>query len=142
MDGHRIPTSPGGHRVTPQPEVYRTLTHPDGYPSQDAVELAASQRQDYSSGTRRRPTSMSFVIALSIILGCIIASGTILGVVGKAFYVSRDEYTQKNLSDAENAVVIKASVERFEHVLSRMDGTLDKLSDTVQAIKLDMARRK
>ncbi len=142
MDGHRMPTNPGGHRVTPQPEVYRTLTHPDGYPSQDAVELAASQRQDYSSGTRRRPTSMSFVIALSIILGCIIASGTILGVVGKAFYVSRDEYTQKNLSDAENAVVIKASVERFEHVLSRMDSTLDKLSDTVQAIKLDMARRK
>ena len=142
MDGHRIPTSPGGHRVTPQPEMYRTLTHPDGYPSQDAVELAVSQRQDYSSGTRRRPTSMSFVIALSIILGCIIASGTILGVVGKAFYVSRDEYTQKNLSDAENAVVIKASVERFEHVLSRMDSTLDKLSDTVQAIKLDMARRK
>jgi hypothetical protein len=135
-------TSPAGHQATPRPEPYRSLTHPEGYPSQDAVELAASQRQEYSSGTRRRPTSMSFVIALSIILGCIIASGTILGVVGKAFYVSRDEYTQKNLSDAENAIVIKASVERFEHVLSRMDGIIDKLSESVQAIKLDMARKR
>lgn len=139
-DGHRTLTSPGGH--TPRPEGYRSLTHPEGYPSQDAVDLAASQRQDYSSGTRRRPSSMSFIIALSVILGIIIASGSILGVVGKAFYVSRDEYTQKNLRDAEEAVVVKASLERLEHVLDRLDSTLGKLSDTVQTLKMDMIRKR
>ena len=95
-DEHRTGTHPGGHR---------TVTRPEEYP-QEAAEPSPAQKQDLSSGTRRRPPSVTFVIALSVILGVILSAGTILGVVGNAFYVSRDEYTRSVLMNAQESSTI------------------------------------
>ena len=129
-EDHR-PTHSGGHRVT----------RPEMIPIPEA-EPAAAQKQDLSSGTRRRPSSISFVIALSTILGIVIAAGVILGVVGNAFYVSRDEYTREELKNAAESSSIKATLDRIERSIFRQESAFDKLSDAVQNIKVDMARKK
>lgn len=131
-DEHRTVTHPGGHR---------TVTRPEGYP-QETAESSLIQKQDLSSGTRRRPSSISFVIALSTILGIVIAAGVILGVVGNAFYVSRDEYTRDALKNTAESTSIKAMLDRIERALSRQENSFEKLSDAVQTIKVDMARKK
>ena len=131
-DEHRTGTHPGGHR---------TATRPEGYP-QETAESSPVQKQDLSSGTRRRPSSISFVIALSTILGIVIAAGVILGVVGNAFYVSRDEYTRDALKNTAESTSIKAMLDRIERALSRQENSFEKLSDAVQTIKVDMARKK
>ena len=92
------------------------------------------------SEQRRRSYSMSFAIALSAILGVIIAAGTILGVVGRAFYVSREEYTEKTLKDAEEKTIMRQTMDRVDRTLSRQEAAFERLSDSVQTIKVDMAR--
>jgi hypothetical protein len=94
------------------------------------------------SGSRRRQTSTTFVVALSTILGIVIAAGAILGVMGNAFYVSRSEYTQKTLNEAQEAATVKYTLERVEKSLTRQEQAFEKLSDVVQTIKMDMPRKK
>jgi hypothetical protein len=95
------------------------------------------------TGTRRKyAPSMSFIVALSIVFGLILAVGSVVGVLGKAFYVSRDEYVEKNLKDAEEATTVRNTLDRVEKALSRQEASFDKLSDAVQAIKVDMAKGK
>ena len=83
---------------------------------------------------------MSFAIALSAILGVIIAAGTILGVVGRAFYVSREEYTEKTLKDAEEKTIMRQTMDRVDRTLTRQEAAFERLAETVQGIKVDMAR--
>jgi hypothetical protein len=85
--------------------------------------------------------SKTFIAAIAAILGVLISSGTIIGVLGKAFYVQRDEYTQKTLRDAEAVTVIQQTLARMENAIGRQGASVDKLADAIQTIKLDMARR-
>ena len=94
------------------------------------------------TGTRRKyAPSQTFIVSLSIVFGLILAVGTVIGVMGKAFYVTRDEYNTKNLRDAEESTTVKNTLVRVEKALSRQEASFDKLSDAVQAIKVDMASR-
>ena len=87
-----------------------------------------------------KSSSTSFLIALSVILGVLISLGVVVGVLGKAFYVQRDEYTSKNLRDAEVNTVTQQTLTRLENALGRQEAAFDRLSETVQTMKLDMAR--
>jgi hypothetical protein len=87
-----------------------------------------------------KASSTSFLIALSVILGVLISLGVVVGVLGKAFYVQRDEYTAKNLRDAEINTVTQQTLTRLENALGRQEAAFDRLSETVQTMKLDMAR--
>jgi len=85
--------------------------------------------------------SKTFIAAIAAILGVLISSGTIIGVLGKAFYVQRDEYTQKTLRDAEAVTVIQQTLARMESALGRQGASVDKLAEDMQTIRIDMARR-
>ena len=85
--------------------------------------------------------SKTFIAAIAAILGVLISSGTIIGVLGKAFYVQRDEYTQKTLRDAEATTVIQQTLARMESAQTRQGVSVDKLAEDLQTIKVDMARR-
>jgi uncharacterized protein HemX len=115
-------------------------TRPEGHPIIESPEITAPLRE--SPSIERRKTSMSFVVALSIIFGLIIASGTILGVVGKAFYVSREEYTAQSLNNAESKTSMKQTLERIDRTLTRQEASFEKLSEAVQGIKVEMAGKK
>jgi uncharacterized protein HemX len=87
-----------------------------------------------------RSASTSFLIALSVILGVLISAGVVVGVLGKAFYVQRDEFTAKSLKDAQDSTIVQQTLTRLENALSRQEAAFDRMSDTVQTMKLDMAR--
>jgi len=114
-------------------------TQPEGTQTVDASNIPSNLIESPSE-QRRRSYSMSFTIAISAILGVIIAAGTILGVVGRAFYVSREEYTEKTLKDAEEKTVMRQTMDRVDRTLTRQEAAFERLSDTVQTIKVDMAR--
>lgn len=87
-----------------------------------------------------KTASTSFLIALSVILGVLISAGVVVGVLGKAFYVQRDEFTAKSLKDAQDSTIVQQTLTRLENTLSRQEAAFDRMSDTVQTMKLDMAR--
>lgn len=96
---------------------------------------------NYQTKPQASTPSKTFIAAVAAILGVLIASGTIIGVLGKAFYVQRDEYTQKTLRDAEATTIIQQTLARMESAQTRQGVSVDKLAEDLQAIKVDMARR-
>lgn len=88
--------------------------------------------------SEKRRMSTGFLLTASALLGVIISGGIILGVVGKAFYVSRDEYTAKIVKDAED----QARLERIDRAVVRLEASVEKIADSVQLIKVDIARRR
>lgn len=90
----------------------------------------------------KNPPSQTFVAILSIILGLIIGLGTILGILGGAFFVRRSEYTAKNLVDIQETIILKNALEQIERALVRQEKSFDKLSEAVQTLKDNQARRK
>lgn len=90
---------------------------------------------------QRTVGSRSFLIVLSTILGIILTTGAVLGVVGKAFYVEREEYTQKNIQNTQDRVVFTEGLKSITSRLDRLDATIDRLAVVVQDLKIESARR-
>ena len=111
-------------------------TRPEGYPIMGG--------NDGFRQNQKKPTSTSFIVALSVILGIIISAGTIFSALGKAFYVSRSEYNEMSMKNAEDTTTFKQTLNQIGKVLSRQETAFEKLSDSVEGIKIDMAsaRRK
>ena len=135
MTPPRYPTQAGGvstGRGTGRHEVARDdyFDIPDETPTNTLVDNRSISKA----------SSTSFLIALSVILGVLMSLGVVVGVLGKAFYVQRDEYTAKNLKDAEVNTVTQQTLTRLENALSRQEAAFDRLSETVQTMKLDMVR--
>ena len=117
---------------------------PEGFNDMEPTPVEPMQEISQSSFQTKPPTSSpskTFIAAIAAILGVLISSGTIIGVLGKAFYVQRDEYTQKTLRDAEAVTVIQQSLARMESSINRQGVSVDKLAEDVQTIRIDMARR-
>ena len=123
-------------------------THPEGFSRPELAEAVLEAQEARLAEANRRGDSnrkigsRSFLVAISIIVGTILAAGGIIGVVGRAFYVTREEYTDKNLLNAEEKVAVRQTLDRLGHTMERQEAAFDKLSDAVQSVKLDMARRK
>lgn len=86
--------------------------------------------------------SSSFLAALAIILGIVISTGTILAVVGKAFYVERPEYNLAAVASAEEKTKVSETLKQLQNTLTRQEMSLQKLADDVASIKQDMASMK
>jgi len=79
--------------------------------------------------------SKTFVVVLSVILGTLISAGTIISVLGKAFFVDRVEYNVKLLKDAEEKVTVQQTLDRLNQALTRQEAAFDKLTERVERIK-------
>jgi hypothetical protein len=90
---------------------------------------------DIGRGRDKAPPK-SFLAALSVIIGVLLAIGTIIGVMGKAFYVQRDEYTAKTLHDAEQDTATQQTLLRLGNALDRQEAAFNRLSETVQGIQI------
>ena len=98
--------------------------------------------------TGKKFGSTGFVAALSVILGIILAASVIIGGLGKAFFVTRDEYTKKETDYTTDKSDLQRSLTRLEGAVSvqsitleKQDQSLQRLIDKVQTIREDMARR-
>lgn len=78
--------------------------------------------------------------ALSLILGLILACGSLFNVIGKAFYVTRNEYTDLTQQYAVNQAYFKQTLESVERSLNDQRAAFKTLSDSVADLKLEAAR--
>lgn len=92
--------------------------------------------------------STGFVAALSVILGIILAVSTIIGGLGKAFFVTRDEFTKQEAAHTDEKSELQRSLTKLEGAVSaqgitleKQEQTLQRLIDKIQTIREDMARR-
>ena len=102
-------------------------TRPEGYP---VIEQP-----------RKHPSS-SVLIGLSVVLGIVIAAGTIFGVLGDAFWVSRHEYNTKTIIDTEVTTTFRQTLSQIDKTLANQAASFKDLAASVDAIRYDMPRKK
>lgn len=66
------------------------------------------------------------------------ASGLIMGL-GRAFFVTRDEYTIKDLAHERDAAVASETLKRLETQFNKQQDSLDRLVEKVGEIQTDVA---
>ena len=72
---------------------------------------------------------------VSFILGLIVAGGTVFSILGKAFYVTRTEYTDKVLSDSVERTAVQKTLESVNKSLANLEISVKDLSTYVEALK-------
>jgi len=109
---------------------------------------AMPQAQQPTPATAKKFGSMGFVVAMSVILGIILASSAIISGLGRAFFVTRDEFTTQATAYSADKSDLQRSLLRLEGAVSvqsttlqKQDESLQRLIDKVQTIREDMARR-
>ncbi len=83
--------------------------------------------------------SSTFLTAIAIILGIVISVGTILSVVGKAFYVERDEYNKAVVAAAEERTKVTETLKQLQNTITRQELAQQKLSDEVSTLRQEQA---
>jgi len=101
-----------------------------------------------STPPEKKWLSTGFIMTLSIILGVLLTAGSLIGGLGNAFFVSRREYTAQELSYATDNSKIQQTLSKLgdaltdqKEVLANQNRSLQKVADTIQEIKVDMARK-
>lgn len=75
---------------------------------------------------------------VALLLGLILSGGAILGTVGKAFYVTREEYTTKVRDDDVLKTNLQMTLDLLKQSMSNQEKAIREMSDTIYTIKLDM----
>lgn len=83
--------------------------------------------------------STSFLTTVGVILGIVISTGTILGVVGKAFYVERSEYNLAVVRAAEERTAVTETLKQVREAMTRQEATLQKLTEDLDAVRQTLA---
>ena len=96
----------------------------------------------------RKGPSTGFIAAIAAILGVILTGSILLGGLGKAFFVSREEHNNQVTAYSNDKSEIRQSLLKLEGTLNTQNNALEKqgasierMLDKIQAIKEDMARR-
>jgi hypothetical protein len=98
-------------------------------------EIAEEHTQTYQIKEPGNPWK-----TLSFILGLILACGSLFNVLGKAFYVTRSEYTDLTQQYAVNQAYFKQTLESVERSLNDQRAAFKALSESVADLKLEAAR--
>lgn len=77
---------------------------------------------------------------ISIVLGLILTGGTILSIVGKAFYVTRTEYTDRVLQESIKEDRLSNSLDALRISMTNLEVVLKKDMEAIADIKLDIAK--
>ena len=86
---------------------------------------------EYTQVLRQQGASANLWRTVSFVLGLIIAGGTVLSVMGKAFYVTRGEYTEKAKTDAVELASLHAAVDSIKSTLHDQEVAFKTLTETV-----------
>lgn len=97
--------------------------------------------QDLAEKSRYR-ASAPFIASVSVILGVILAVGMIVGVVGDAFYVTRHEYTEKNLKDLELTTNFHSTLSQLKETMALQAANFKEMTASMEQIRIEMASRK
>jgi hypothetical protein len=89
--------------------------------------------------TREPAGPRSFLIVLSTVLGIVIGIGVIVGGLGKAFFVEREEWNKQTLAGAEDKVTVNETLKRIDKALTHQEEVLDKLTNAIEMMERDVA---
>lgn len=79
--------------------------------------------------------SMKTWRALGVILAVLVGAGSVTMGMGKAFFVTRDEYTAKEKSD----VLVGDTLKRLEAQIGEQRNVIEKLSNKITDLQTDIA---
>jgi len=79
---------------------------------------------------------------IALVLGVVASTGIIGGVLGKAFYVSRDEYTQKLISDSVARTEVAESLSRIQTTLQKQESAFERLTEKVELLKTEVGKQR
>lgn len=85
---------------------------------------------------------MALLTAISISLGIILTTGVVISGLGKAFFVDRNEYNTQLLKDVKDKTEFSSAVEKLTQTLSRQETAFEKMSLSIQAIQIEMAKKR
>ena len=77
---------------------------------------------------------------VSLILGLLLAGGTVVSVAGKAFYVTRSEYTEHSQNNAVEYSQIHSSVDSIKTSLKEQETAFRTLTETVNNLRIEMVK--
>jgi CHASE3 domain sensor protein len=95
---------------------------------------------EYTIALRQQGASASLWRTISLVLGLIIAGGTVLSVAGKAFFVTRTEYTDKVTSDSVDKANLHYDVESIKSTLSTQETAFRAMVQKVDDLNIALAR--
>jgi hypothetical protein len=105
----------------------------------EGVVPVQHHRSDQPSSRTR---SSNLLTTVSIVLAIAIATGAVISGLGRAFFVTKDEYTTYTLKDVKEKTELSSALDRIGQALSRQEAAFNKMSDSVQTIQIEMAKRK
>jgi|WetSurMetagenome_2_1015567.scaffolds.fasta_scaffold18657_6 hypothetical protein len=82
--------------------------------------------------SKKTSTALTF---LSVILGVIIALGTVIGVGGRAFFVGREEYVKDTFDRATKETRIEGALNRLNEIMTSQSEDLKDLGQATADIK-------
>lgn len=77
-----------------------------------------------------------------LVLVTLVAAVALGGGLGRAFYITRSEYADRTQTEAVARENMRGTLERLDKTLGAQAAAFDRLTDEVQTIKLDLARKK
>jgi hypothetical protein len=110
------------------------MNNNDGTPTPIMVE------NEYTMALRRQGASASMWRTIALVLGLIISGGTVLGVAGKAFFVTRTEYTDKVTADSVDKANLHYDVGSIKATLSTQETAFRALAQKVDDLNMALAR--
>jgi len=120
------------------------FTMPEGVPQYTPTpvsEFSMPQTVRFEPPRQTSVGSASFLVVISTILGILIATGSVLGVVGKAFYVERSEYNLQVVTNTEERVKVAEALKRIDQSVARQEAAIEKISECLETLKQDSRRR-
>ena len=112
------------------------FTMPEGIPTPTPVS-EYSLPQTLRFETPKPAGSVSFLTVISIILGIVLATGSVVGVVGKAFFVDRNEYNLQVVTNAEERGKVTETLKRLDQSIARLETSMEKISASLDNFKDD-----
>ena len=76
---------------------------------------------------------------VTILLSAILAVGTLVGVLGSAFFVKREEYTASETANVVSHEAIRQTLDRVDRTLAAQTQTLMDMSKALQAQAIELA---
>lgn len=118
------------------------FTMPEGVPTPTPVsEYSLPQTLRFET-PKPAVGSLSFLTVISIILGIVLATGSVVGVVGKAFFVDRNEYNVQVVTSAEERGKVTETLKRLDQSIARLEASIEKISTTVDSLRDDNVQRR
>lgn len=82
------------------------------------------------------PRSWSWI---TIFLSAVLAVGTLVGVLGNAFFVARSEYTASETTNSVTHEAMRQTLDRVDRTLNAQTQALTEMAKAVQAQAVELA---